>query len=252
MENTAESYAISIRDECETSDDTGLEITAITRLKHADLHEAAKRIGSQSALARHLGVSAQEIGMWVNLTRCPPTEPRERSRWTEEFLHTFEVKLLDLTGKTLDELFPAELRDNAAFLESPKKFEQRSKVKAQALLDYAEHTRERMETQANCLITEVVDNSERDASIEKVMRSLTYREREILKLRFGLGDGESHTLEETARIFKVTKERIRQIETRAIRKLQNNTRSDLIKAWGLPLREYEESLPATNHETRKP
>lgn len=54
----------------------------------------------------------------------------------------------------------------------------------------------------------------------KAIRALTYREREIVKLRYGLGDGYAYTLEETARIFKVTRERIRQIEAKAVRKLQ--------------------------------
>ena len=56
--------------------------------------------------------------------------------------------------------------------------------------------------------------------IEVVLRSLTYREREIIRLRYGLGDGYSYTLEETGRIFKVTRERIRQIEAKALRKLR--------------------------------
>lgn len=61
--------------------------------------------------------------------------------------------------------------------------------------------------------------------IEHVLKSLTYREREIIRLRYGLGDGYSYTLEETGRIFKVTRERIRQIESKALRKLQHQTRS---------------------------
>jgi RNA polymerase primary sigma factor len=61
--------------------------------------------------------------------------------------------------------------------------------------------------------------------IEHVLKSLTFREREIIKLRYGLGDGYSYTLEETGRIFKVTRERIRQIESKALKKLQQETRT---------------------------
>jgi len=61
--------------------------------------------------------------------------------------------------------------------------------------------------------------------IDHVLKSLTYREREIVKLRYGLGDGYSYTLEETGRIFKVTRERIRQIESKALKKLQHHTRA---------------------------
>ncbi len=67
--------------------------------------------------------------------------------------------------------------------------------------------------------------------IGHVLKSLTYREREIIKLRYGLGDGYSYTLEETGRIFKVTRERIRQIESKALRKLQHHTRSNQLKGF---------------------
>jgi len=62
--------------------------------------------------------------------------------------------------------------------------------------------------------------------IAKVLKSLSYREREIIKLRYGLGDGYSYTLEEVGHIFKVTRERIRQIEAKAVRKLQAPARSE--------------------------
>ena len=65
--------------------------------------------------------------------------------------------------------------------------------------------------------------------ISNVLKSLSYREREIIKLRYGLGDGYSYTLEEVGHIFKVTRERIRQIEAKAVRKLQQPSRSqDLV------------------------
>ena len=61
--------------------------------------------------------------------------------------------------------------------------------------------------------------------IQDVLKTLSYREREIIKLRYGLGDGYSYTLEEVGHIFKVTRERIRQIEAKAVRKLQQPSRS---------------------------
>jgi RNA polymerase primary sigma factor len=61
--------------------------------------------------------------------------------------------------------------------------------------------------------------------IEQVLKTLTYREREILKLRYGIGDGYTYTLEEVGRIFKVTRERVRQVEAKAIRKLQHPVRA---------------------------
>ncbi|MFP6604509.1 MAG: sigma-70 family RNA polymerase sigma factor [Pirellulaceae bacterium] len=61
--------------------------------------------------------------------------------------------------------------------------------------------------------------------VNRVLKTLSYREREIIKLRYGLGDGYSYTLEEVGHIFKVTRERIRQIEAKAVRKLQQPSRS---------------------------
>ncbi|NOT02474.1 MAG: RNA polymerase sigma factor RpoD [Phycisphaerales bacterium] len=61
--------------------------------------------------------------------------------------------------------------------------------------------------------------------IDEVLKTLTYREREIIKLRFGIGDGYTYTLEEVGKIFKVTRERVRQVEAKAIRKLQHPVRS---------------------------
>ncbi len=60
--------------------------------------------------------------------------------------------------------------------------------------------------------------------INDVLKTLTYREREIIKLRYGVGDGYTYTLEEVGRIFKVTRERVRQVESKAIRKLQHPVR----------------------------
>ncbi len=61
--------------------------------------------------------------------------------------------------------------------------------------------------------------------IESLLKTLTYREREIIRLRYGLGDGYTYTLEEVGRIFRVTRERVRQIEAKAVRKLQHPVRS---------------------------
>jgi RNA polymerase primary sigma factor len=67
--------------------------------------------------------------------------------------------------------------------------------------------------------------------IEEALKSLTEREAKILKLRFGLGGGSEHTLEEVGQQFKVTRERIRQIEAKALRKLKHPSRSKKLKSF---------------------
>ncbi|MEO0650770.1 MAG: RNA polymerase sigma factor RpoD [Planctomycetota bacterium] len=61
--------------------------------------------------------------------------------------------------------------------------------------------------------------------INDVLSTLTFREREIIKLRYGIGDGYTYTLEEVGRIFRVTRERVRQIEAKAVRKLRHPVRA---------------------------
>ncbi len=78
--------------------------------------------------------------------------------------------------------------------------------------------------------------------INDVLKTLTYREREILKLRYGIGDGYTYTLEEVGRIFKVTRERVRQVESKAIRKLQHPVRRQRLAAF-LPGTENLDELP---------
>jgi RNA polymerase primary sigma factor len=78
--------------------------------------------------------------------------------------------------------------------------------------------------------------------IEEAMDTLNYREREILKLRYGLADGYAYTLEEVGRIFSVTRERVRQIESKAVRKLQQPYRSRALSSFidGLEIEIEEE------------
>jgi len=68
-------------------------------------------------------------------------------------------------------------------------------------------------------------------NLQQALNTLTFREREIIKLRYGLDSGYTYTLEEVGRIFKVTRERVRQIEAKAVRKLQHPIRSRLLEGF---------------------
>jgi RNA polymerase primary sigma factor len=67
--------------------------------------------------------------------------------------------------------------------------------------------------------------------IDQALSTLSYREREIIRLRFGLVDGYSYTLEEVGQIFQVTRERVRQIEAKAVRKLQHPVRAVYLRGF---------------------
>ena len=77
--------------------------------------------------------------------------------------------------------------------------------------------------------------------IGELLKTLTFREREIVRLRYGLADGYCYTLEEVGRIFRVTRERVRQIEAKAIAKLQHPVRS-------IELEEYVADSPVIDPE----
>jgi RNA polymerase primary sigma factor len=78
---------------------------------------------------------------------------------------------------------------------------------------------------------EAVINLNLKEQTEAVLKTLTPREEKVIKMRFGVGEGSEHTLEEVGQNFAVTRERIRQIEAKALRKLRHPSRSRKIKAF---------------------
>ncbi len=83
--------------------------------------------------------------------------------------------------------------------------------------------------------------------IEEVLNTLTEREREVIKMRYGIGHGRSYTLEEISKVFKVTRERIRQIQAKAVRKLQHPARSRKLEDFAAALN-ISSSLEDPNEE----
>ena len=67
--------------------------------------------------------------------------------------------------------------------------------------------------------------------LEKILGTLSQREERVIRLRFGIGDGCPRTLEEVGAIFNVTRERIRQIEAKALRKLRHPSRSKKLRGY---------------------
>jgi RNA polymerase primary sigma factor len=79
--------------------------------------------------------------------------------------------------------------------------------------------------------SEAVVNMNLSETTTKVLSTLTPREEKVLRMRFGIGEKSDHTLEEVGRDFSVTRERIRQIEAKALRKLRHPSRSKRLKAF---------------------
>jgi RNA polymerase primary sigma factor len=93
------------------------------------------------------------------------------------------------------------------------------------------HLSDLIEDRAVVSPAEAVINVDLKEQTAQVLRTLTPREEKIMKMRFGLEDGAEHTLEEVGRSFAVTRERIRQIEAKALRKLRQPSRSGKLKAF---------------------
>jgi RNA polymerase primary sigma factor len=91
------------------------------------------------------------------------------------------------------------------------------------------HLGDFIEDQSNISPVEAASMSLLKDQVEKVLSTLEPRERRVLQLRFGLEDDRNRTLEEVGKEFGVTRERIRQIEARAIRKLRHPSRSKRLK-----------------------
>jgi RNA polymerase primary sigma factor len=93
------------------------------------------------------------------------------------------------------------------------------------------HLGDFIEDKAAVSPVEAVISMNLEGQTEEVLKTLTPREERVLRLRFGIGDGCDHTLEEVGQQFDVTRERIRQIEAKALRKLRHPTRSKKLKSF---------------------
>lgn len=78
---------------------------------------------------------------------------------------------------------------------------------------------------------DVVHFKELEADVGDILDSLTPREKKVLKLRFGIGLSKDYTLEEVGKLMGVTKERVRQMEAKALRKMRHPTRADILKQY---------------------
>jgi RNA polymerase sigma factor (sigma-70 family) len=159
---------------------------------------------SEEQLASEVGVCGSMISHYERL-RALPTPPVVK-------------KLSKVLHRKVREIFPKEMRE---YIRTGRVRPDNDKEDA---LDYAQSlSRDDIESlkineQEPLDIDSRIDLRD---NIKKVLRCLSYREREVIKLRYGLGDGYFYTLEEVGHIFRVTRERVRHIENKAVRKLQN-------------------------------
>lgn len=198
-------------------------ITIRSQPKHGILYAAAKQHGGTKAMAAFLGVSECRANLWVNLRnypRWPFTAPGAAHRARERKAHD---AILAKINTSLDECWPPEVRQ---FIDGSRE------LKSLILEQTQEVPLARLTGQVMQTLTvdgdaeQLAEQDELRGKIRDVLKTLSYREREIIKLRFGLEGGVPFTLAETGKVFGVQKERIRQIEAKALRKMQQPSRSE--------------------------
>ena len=142
-----------------------------------------------------------------------------------EFAESFKRRLVERLRETVDRIRDAEER--IARLEQ----------KLRRDVQHRPHEgRGQVRVQAGLQVLQELGREPTSEEIAKrmdipVSKTLTPREERVIKMRFGIGDGSEHTLEEVGQSFQVTRERIRQIEAKALRKLRHPSRSRKLKAF---------------------
>jgi RNA polymerase sigma factor (sigma-70 family) len=189
-----------------------LEVGWNLRAFHGKVRRARRAKGlTQKALAEVMGVNVNVISAVELLKQKPGPE----LRW----------QLADFLGLTEQEVWPDWLEPKEEGVQATvyQEVDQQtfslldSKVRDEVL---------RLEDKSGLSAEKAVTLKELlENDLEKVLKTLTFREREVIKLRYGIGHDQPYTLEEVARIFKVTRNRVSQIEAKALRKLQHPARS---------------------------
>jgi RNA polymerase sigma factor (sigma-70 family) len=196
-------------------------LRVVAKLRHGVLEDLVARYGSQEALAKELGVCKNTLSKWISLKTIPTFEGgKSKGGMGRERAKRVVLRLCELTGKRIEDIFPTFAKE--VFKNVPKTISiDRPLSKSQA--EEALSRREAQSRLAGPSPFAVAASGELREAVRKALKSLSHREREIVKLRYGLGDGHSYTLKEVGQMFKVSAERIRGIEAKAIRKLQQRS-----------------------------
>ncbi len=182
----------------------GVDVAIIAKLRNGPMIRYRNTGGiAQGEAARRAGIATLT---WVLLEQM-----RLGLRYDAE--GSAARKVAQLLSMSLYDVFPPELRGRMSGCTRTAY----GRLAAHCLTDAVERHTERMTLPSPADLIEQQDDVDR---LKPLLMALSYREREIIKLRNGIGDGHAHTLEEVGKIFKVTRERIRAVEARAMRKLK--------------------------------
>jgi RNA polymerase primary sigma factor len=189
--------------------------------------EILKRLGGANNFA-HIEVNTAKVAtITVHVLDDRYVKPRE----TEDYAiigsgHTYDVKLPKKKDKEIESVIlitPDKVREIIKVSQEPVSLETPIGEEEDS------HLGDFIEDRAALAPADAASHQLLKEQVEAVLDSLSGRERRVLQLRFGLEDGRSRTLEEVGKEFNVTRERIRQIEAKALRKLRHPSRSRKLK-----------------------
>lgn len=196
-----------------------LSVRLTTKATNDILASLVDRAGSIKNAAKLIGVNDSLFGSWLSFRSCPSVTRfmRKPDKFSE-----IVIALERETGRSIYEIFPDLPKGAKAILAKPRTVRNEiTTVRMTAAIEHAKASYTVELLGSGCLGMDARDN------IEATLKTLSERERRIVELRYGFNDsGTFHTLEEVAGIMGVTRERIRQIEAKAIRNLQQPSRSE--------------------------
>jgi len=205
--------------------DLRLEMKVKNNVLWRAIHDQYGSVFAMCKAKKQLRNNYAAVYALLNFTKHPCKKNRaavqdKANIYSDEY-RTICLVLAEVLGISAEVLFPRHLYDELVGTETSKAVELSSFTALPAAA--------RREIRALPAPTETpgaqIDVMLLRSRIKEVLRSLSYREREIIKMRFGLEDGYPYTLDEVAQVFKVSRGCIRQIEAKAIRKLQQPSRS---------------------------
>ena len=198
-----------------------IKIRVVSKAKNSILAQFADDCGGVKYAAKKIGIAPATYSNWMNLRSVPGlTQFGTLTKRTRDPL----LKLAQETGKDLKDIFPLTKKQLEPLAKART---QEHVIERDSIENYAREKSKLMTEQSVSVenMDQSIDAVAIREEVGEMLHILSHREREIIKLHYGLGDGYSYTLEEVGHIFKVTPGRIRQIEAKAIRKIQMHPKS---------------------------
>lgn len=187
-----------------------VDIAFKIKVKNGILQAFADERGwTQSEFARRVGVDVAEAGRWFNMTGFPRTPEKM-------------LRVIALVGKPAEDIFPPLLMEKD-WLTGARKWTIHKEIDSECLPIHHMTALPAPKSE--------IDSFDLKENINAVLQTLTRREEKVIRMRLGLDGEDEHTLEEVGEVFGLTRDRIHQIEAKAIRKLRHPSRRHMVEGY---------------------